>query len=80
MCYQQKGIMLKAAHLIQRVWWLWLAVLVAGMPFSPNPARAEQRELYLFCGAGLRQPVDALLADFQNSLFALLMTPWIVVF
>jgi molybdate transport system substrate-binding protein len=46
---------------------LLLTVLIAWTLTGPGSLQAETTELYLYCGAGLRQPVDELLAQFQKE-------------
>ena len=44
-------------------------VLFAGLAFFPAPAGAAgAEELHLYCGAGLRQPVQQLLKSFQKEI------------
>ncbi len=54
-------------HFMRRRRGLWLAVIFVWAAIGASSIRADDRALYLYCGAGLRQPVDELLADFQKE-------------
>jgi len=60
-------MMSKATNLTHRGWRLCLAVVFAWALVSASSIRAADKELYLYCGSGLRQPVDELLADFEKE-------------
>ena len=60
-------MMSKLNELRSRSWIFLLVIVLTWAWLGASAVQAEEKELHMYCGAGLRQPVDELLADFMKE-------------